>query len=47
MSYRSFKRVLGETSLERKCRILFGVSLLLLISIVFTVFYVRLLPKDS
>ena len=30
MSYRSFKRVLGETSLERKCRILFGASLLLL-----------------
>ena len=27
MSYNSFKRVLGETSLERKCRILFGVCL--------------------
>lgn len=35
MSYRSFKRVLGETSLERKCRILFGVSLLILISSAF------------
>ena len=35
MSYRSFKRVLGETSLERKCRILFGVSLLLLIATAF------------
>lgn len=35
MSYRSFKRVLGETSLERKCRILFGVSLLLLITAAF------------
>ncbi len=35
MSYRSFKRVLGETSLERKCRILFGACLLLLISSAF------------
>ena len=35
MSYRSFKRVLGETSLERKCRILFGVSLLLLLTTAF------------
>lgn len=35
MSYRSFKRVLGETSLERKCRILFGVSLLLLLTAAF------------
>ncbi|MBN1395680.1 MAG: HAMP domain-containing protein [Pirellulales bacterium] len=32
MSYRSIKRVLGETSLERKCHLLFGVCLLLLIS---------------
>ncbi len=32
MSYRSIKRVLGETSLERKCRLLFGGCLLLLIS---------------
>ncbi len=31
MSYRSIKRVLGETNLERKCRILFGVCLALLI----------------
>lgn len=31
MSYRSIKRVLGETSLERKCRILFLICLLLLI----------------
>ena len=32
MSYRSFTRVLGgDTNLERKCRLLFGVSLLLLI----------------
>ena len=32
MSYRSFKRVLGETSLERKCRLLFGGCLLVLIT---------------
>ncbi|MEN6558235.1 MAG: HAMP domain-containing sensor histidine kinase [Thermoguttaceae bacterium] len=32
MSYRSLKRVLGETSLERKCRFLFGACLFLLIT---------------
>ncbi|MEX2111641.1 MAG: ATP-binding protein [Pirellulales bacterium] len=32
MSYRSLKRVLGETSLERKCRFLFGACLLTLIT---------------
>lgn len=32
MSYRSVKRLLGETSLERKCRLLFGGGLLMLIS---------------
>ncbi len=32
MSYRGFKRVLGETSLERKCRFLFGACLLMLIT---------------
>ncbi len=32
MSYQSFKRVMGETSLERKCRFLFGACLLLLIT---------------
>ncbi|MGC3972039.1 MAG: ATP-binding protein [Pirellulales bacterium] len=32
MSYRSFKRVIGETSLERKCRFLFGACLLVLIA---------------
>ena len=26
MSYRAFKRLLGETSLERKCRFLFGTA---------------------
>ncbi len=32
MSYRTVKRLLGETSLERKCRFLFGGGLLLLIT---------------
>jgi two-component system sensor histidine kinase BarA len=32
MSYRSLKRVLGETSLERKCRFLFGGCLFVLIT---------------
>jgi len=32
MSYRTIKRLLGETSLERKCRLLFGGGLLVLIS---------------
>jgi two-component system, NarL family, sensor histidine kinase BarA len=32
MSYRSIKRVLGETSLELKCRLLFGICLLILIT---------------
>jgi len=32
MSYRGIKRLLGETSLERKCRFLFGGGLMLLIS---------------
>src|SRR5262249_31209772 len=31
MSYRAFKRLLGETSLERKCRFLFGVFTLALL----------------
>src|SRR5262245_58405843 len=31
MSYRSIKRVLGESSLERKLLVLFGIGLLLLI----------------
>jgi two-component system, NarL family, sensor histidine kinase BarA len=31
MAYRSFKRVLGETNLERKCRNLFGACLFVLI----------------
>ncbi len=32
MSYQSIKRVLGESSLERKCLFLFGIALLVLIS---------------
>lgn len=35
MGYRSLKRVLGETSIERKCRSLFGVCLLFLIGSAF------------
>ncbi|MBC8351282.1 MAG: HAMP domain-containing protein [Planctomycetes bacterium] len=35
MGYRSIKRALGETNLERKCRILFGLCLALLISLTF------------
>jgi two-component system sensor histidine kinase BarA len=32
LSYTTFKRVLGETNLERKCRRLFGIAMLLLIT---------------
>lgn len=35
MSYRAFKRLLGETSLERKCRFLFGAGILVLITLSF------------
>ncbi|MFO0964265.1 MAG: ATP-binding protein [Gemmataceae bacterium] len=35
MSYRAFKRLLGETSLERKCRFLFGIGILILITLSF------------
>ena len=38
MSYRTFKRTLGETNLERKCRWLFGSGLLVLISTSFWVY---------
>ncbi|HEV8060066.1 MAG TPA: ATP-binding protein [Gemmataceae bacterium] len=37
MSYRAFKRLLGETSLERKCLCLFGIGTLVLISSIFWV----------
>ena len=33
--YRSLKRVLGETNLERKCRILFGLAISILIGVAF------------
>ncbi|HEY4235286.1 MAG TPA: ATP-binding protein [Lacipirellulaceae bacterium] len=36
MSYRTFKRVLGETNLERKCRWWFGISLFILLTLSFT-----------
>jgi signal transduction histidine kinase len=36
MSYRTFKRVLGETSLERKCRWWFGISLVVLLTLSFS-----------
>jgi two-component system, NarL family, sensor histidine kinase BarA len=35
MSYRAFKRLLGETDLERKCRFLLGGGILLLMSLSF------------
>jgi len=35
VSYRSFKHLLGETSLERKCRFLFGLGILVLVSMSF------------
>jgi two-component system sensor histidine kinase BarA len=36
MSYRAFKRLLGETSLERKCRFLFGSGVVVLIFLSFS-----------
>ena len=36
MSYRTFKHLLGETSLERKCRFIFGGGLFVLVSISFS-----------
>lgn len=39
MSYRTMKRLLGETSLERKCRFLFGGGLMLLITGSFYIYY--------
>jgi signal transduction histidine kinase len=38
MSYRAFKHLLGETSLERKCRFLLGAGILVLISTSFWLF---------
>lgn len=44
MSYRTLKRLLGETSLERKCRFLFGGGLMLLITASFY-FYGHVMSK--
>jgi two-component system, NarL family, sensor histidine kinase BarA len=44
MSYRAFKRLLGETSLERKCRFLFGAGILVLILVSFS-FYAYLTER--
>jgi signal transduction histidine kinase len=41
MSYRTFKRALGETNLERKCRLLFGTGLLVLVSGSFWWYYTQ------
>src|SRR6187549_1421323 len=38
MSYRAFKRLLGETSLERKCRFLFGAFTVILIFASFSLY---------
>src|SRR3954468_24136822 len=38
MSYRAFKHLLGETSLERKCRWLLGTGVLVLMSASFYVY---------
>jgi signal transduction histidine kinase len=38
VSYRTFKRLLGETSLERKCRWLMGTGTLLLMSVSFFIY---------
>src|SRR5438445_416320 len=41
MSYRAFKRLLGETSLERKCRFLFGMGILVLITLSFWIYAIQ------
>ena len=35
MSFRAFKRLIGETSLERKCRLLLGLAVVVLVSLSF------------
>src|SRR5437762_1330119 len=35
MSFRAFKRLIGETSLERRCRLLLGLSVVVLVSLSF------------
>ena len=41
MSYRSFKHLLGETSLERKCRFMFGVGIFLLVVVSFLLYGIK------
>lgn len=41
ISYRALKKLIGETSLERKCRFLFGLALLVLITTSFYVYALR------
>ncbi len=41
INYRSVKKLLGETSLERKCRLLFGTALLILITTSFWIYAAR------
>ena len=41
INYRSLKKLLGETSLERKCRLLFGVALMILITTSFWMYAAR------
>ncbi|MFO0428797.1 MAG: ATP-binding protein [Planctomyces sp.] len=41
ISYRSLKKLIGETSLERKCRFLFGLALLVLITSSFYLYAAR------
>ncbi len=38
MSYRTFKHLLGETSLERKCRFIFGAGILILVTLSFYIY---------
>ncbi len=38
VSYRSFKHLLGETSLERKCRFIFGLGILVLVTFSFLLY---------
>ncbi|MEQ9409240.1 MAG: HAMP domain-containing sensor histidine kinase [Fuerstiella sp.] len=38
INYRGLKKLLGETSLERKCRLLFGVALMILITTSFWIY---------
>jgi hypothetical protein len=41
ISYRALKKLIGETSLERKCRFLFGLALLVLITTSFYLYAAR------